>query len=159
MTLQTWWTILHTVASLAQHKSPASQASLWMCCLSVMEFPRALYRPPSYLQPVPKCIECKYLIFIFHFYVDDKVLYCCAESLDKAVLNLLTGFDVVSSETCFAQTKFMVFTKNRTLRVNPPLFVTFQEKVIEIVSAYRYLGILIDDCLTFKPHILSRSWS
>ena len=27
-------------------------------------------------------------------------------------------------------------------------------KDIEVVKAYRYLGILIDDSLTFKPHVL-----
>lgn len=32
--------------------------------------------------------------------------------------------------------------------------VTLEGSDIEIVNSYKYLGILIDDSLTFKPHVL-----
>ena len=36
---------------------------------------------------------------------------------------------------------------------NIPSVVTLEGSEIEVVDSYKYLGILIDDSLTFQPHV------
>uniref|UniRef100_A0A8C7PVH2 Reverse transcriptase domain-containing protein n=1 Tax=Oncorhynchus mykiss TaxID=8022 RepID=A0A8C7PVH2_ONCMY len=95
-----------------------------------------------------------------HFYVDDTVIYCCASSLTEAFQNLQTAFYTV--QHTFRQlklilnidkTKLMLFSKARNRPLNLSPITTCQGKEIEVVTKYKYLGILIDDGLSFKLHI------
>lgn len=95
-----------------------------------------------------------------HFYADNTVIYCCAATLAEAFQNLQLAFDMVQNTLCQLKlvlnsdkAKLMVFTKSRKRPLNLPSIVTHQDKEIELVPSYKYLGILIDDSLTFKPHI------
>lgn len=51
------------------------------------------------------------------------------------------------------KTKFMLFSNSKSKSPNLPPIVTRQGSEIEQVNQYKYLGILIDDSLSFKPHI------
>ena len=97
----------------------------------------------------------------FHFYADDTVIYCCASTLAKATEYLQNAF-IVFQNTLLQlklvlnaeKTKCMLFTNTRNRPKNIPSVVTLEGSDIEIVNSYKYLGILIDDSLTFKPHVL-----
>ena len=52
------------------------------------------------------------------------------------------------------ETKLMLFTSSRARPQNVPSVVTLEGSVIQVVTSYRYLGFLIEDSLTFKPHVL-----
>ena len=47
----------------------------------------------------------------------------------------------------------MLFTKAKSKPSDLPPITTLQGSVIESVSQYKYLGIIIDDALSLKPHI------
>jgi hypothetical protein len=52
------------------------------------------------------------------------------------------------------KTKLIVFTKSK---MNPQILtrtVNVQDKQIERLATKRYFGFSIDECLTFKPHIV-----
>jgi len=51
------------------------------------------------------------------------------------------------------KTKLMMFTNSKKKPLNLLAIITFQGNVIESVSSYIYLGLLIDDYLSFKHHI------
>lgn len=96
----------------------------------------------------------------FHFYADDTVIYCCAVSLEKAIENLINAFTVVQNNLLQLKlilnadkTKLMLFTSSKVRPLTIPKVVTLEGGEIEIVDSYKYLGILIDDSLTFKPHV------
>lgn len=98
----------------------------------------------------------------FHFYADDTVLYCCAASLALAVEHLQNAFVVVQDKLHELKlvlnadkTKLMLFTTSKARLQNVPVVVTVDGKEIEVVNSYKYLGILIDDSLNFKPHVLN----
>lgn len=47
----------------------------------------------------------------------------------------------------------MLFSKSRRRAQTIPSVTTLEGNKIELVHTYKYLGILIDDSLTFKPHV------
>lgn len=51
------------------------------------------------------------------------------------------------------KTKLMLFSNTKKVSQVPPLVFTLTGSVIEVVHSYKYLGIWLDDALTFKPHI------
>jgi len=87
----------------------------------------------------------------FHFYADDTVIYCSAATLNQALCQLQLAFDTVQF-TLF-DLKLMLFSNAKSKLQNLPSITTSQGFEIETVSQYKYLGILIDDSLSFKPHI------
>ena len=52
------------------------------------------------------------------------------------------------------KTKCVLFTNSRNGPLNITSVVTLEGSEIEFVNSYKYLGNLIDDSLTFKPHVL-----
>ena len=95
-----------------------------------------------------------------HLYADDTVIYCIAYSLELAVERLQLAFNIL--QTVLAQlklvlnaskTKFMVFTRSLNVDYSNLCIKTVKEAQIERVSKYKYLGIWLDDKLTFKFHI------
>ena len=96
-----------------------------------------------------------------HFYADDTVIYCCVSTLVQAIDLLQNAFNVVQ-DTLFqlklvlnTDTKLMLFSNSRSRPQNIPSVVTLEGSEIEVVDSYKYLGILIDDPLTFQPHMYS----
>lgn len=47
----------------------------------------------------------------------------------------------------------MVFMNSKMKPQTLPRIVTMEDKQIEIVTTYKYLGFLTDECLTIKLHI------
>lgn len=96
-----------------------------------------------------------------HFYADDTVIYCSTSSLVQALEYLQIAFIEVQNVLMQLKlvlngdkTKLMLFTKSRTRSQSLPPIVTMGGSEIEVVNSYKYLGLLIDDSLTFKPHVL-----
>jgi len=50
------------------------------------------------------------------------------------------------------KTKLMLFSNTKKVSQVPPV-CTLNGSVREVVHSYKYLGIWLDDALTFKPHI------
>lgn len=95
-----------------------------------------------------------------HFYADDTVVYCFALSLVHAIERLQIAFDAIQNTLLqlklilnVDKTKLMLFSKSRCRPQIIPSVVTGGGGVIEVVKSYKYLGIMIDDSLTFKPHV------
>ena len=95
-----------------------------------------------------------------HLYADDTVIYCIADSIELAIERLQLAFNIL--QTVLAQlklvlnankTKFMVFTRAQHVDYSKLFIKTLKESHIERVSEYKYLGIWLDDKLTFKLHI------
>lgn len=95
-----------------------------------------------------------------HFYADDTIIYCFGSSPAKAVESLQKAFDVVQRTLMQLKlvlnadkTKLMLFRNTKKVSQAPPPVFTLTGSVIEVVHSYKYLGIWLDDALTFKPHI------
>uniref|UniRef100_A0A3B3HCE9 Reverse transcriptase domain-containing protein n=1 Tax=Oryzias latipes TaxID=8090 RepID=A0A3B3HCE9_ORYLA len=95
-----------------------------------------------------------------HFYADDTIIYCFDPSPTTAVKYLQKAFDTV--QHTFLQlkltvnadkTKLMLFSNSRKTPQGFLTVSTLEGNEIELVHVYKYLGILIDDALSFKPHI------
>ena len=51
------------------------------------------------------------------------------------------------------KTKVMLFSKAKKTPEPVLDIVTTQGQVLEVVACYKYLGIWLDDCLSFKLHV------
>lgn len=96
----------------------------------------------------------------FHFYADDTVIYCSSPSVVQALEFLQSVFDVFQSHLTQLKLVFnadksnlMLFTNGKKLPSNLPKISTAQGVEIEMVTTYKYLGIIIDQNLSFKSHI------
>uniref|UniRef100_A0A3B3HBJ0 ribonuclease H n=1 Tax=Oryzias latipes TaxID=8090 RepID=A0A3B3HBJ0_ORYLA len=95
-----------------------------------------------------------------HLYADDTIIYCFGRTPAKAVESLQKAFDnvqltllqlklVLNAE----KSKFMFFSNAKKVPEDLPKILTLHGDAIEQVHEYKYLGVLLDDSLTFKPHI------
>ena len=97
----------------------------------------------------------------FHFYADDTVLYCSAPSLASATEYLQSAFNVIQKNLYQLRlvlntdkTKMMCFSKS--LKSDDVCqIVTLNEKLVEWVSVYKYLGFHLEENLSFRHHIES----
>ena len=95
-----------------------------------------------------------------HLYADDTIIYCTADSLESANLKLQHAFDHL--QRAFkelklvlnaSKTKVMFFTKSRNIDVNSFQISLSNGSILERVKEYKYLGLWIDEKLTFKHHV------
>ncbi len=96
----------------------------------------------------------------FHFYADDSVMYCSASSGKQALYKLQSAFDVIQSRIYnlklvlnVDKTKYMLFSGSKKFDKNVSSLQTLQGTVIESVKEYKYLGIIVDNALSFSSHI------
>ncbi len=96
----------------------------------------------------------------FNFYADDSVMYCSASSGKQAHYKLQSAFDVIQSRIYnlklvlnVDKTKYMLFSGSTKFDKNVSSLQTLQGTVIESVKEYKYLGIIVDDALSFSSHI------
>uniref|UniRef100_A0A3B3DM95 Reverse transcriptase domain-containing protein n=2 Tax=Oryzias melastigma TaxID=30732 RepID=A0A3B3DM95_ORYME len=92
-----------------------------------------------------------------HFYADDTVIYCCGSSLLQVIETLQKAFVAVQNSLLQLKlvlnadkSKLMLFS-NKKVPDDLPVVTTLEGEVIEVVEEYKYLGVLIDNSLTFKP--------
>lgn len=97
---------------------------------------------------------------MYHLYADDTVLYFASRSLTQTIDFLQFAFDVFQSHLNnlkmvlnASKSKLMVFSGGKTLSANLQKITTAQGAEIESVTSYKYLGITIDNNLSFKEHI------
>ena len=96
---------------------------------------------------------------MYHLYADDTIIYCCSSSVAQAFNYLQSAFDTVQTRLQKLKlvlnadkTKIMFFSRANESTQNLPI-LTSQGRVIDLVTSYKYLGIHIDQQLSFKPHI------
>lgn len=96
----------------------------------------------------------------FHFYADDTAIYCEAATLHQAFSYLQSAFNLVQIQLYqlklvlnVEKTKIMLYSKSKKSLDSFPSIFTIHGEQIEQVKLYKYLGILIDDQLSFKLHI------
>ena len=89
-----------------------------------------------------------------HFYADDTIIYCfgstLANGVESAGPHTLLQLKLVLNTD---KTKLMLFSNTKKVLQTIPTVSTLEGNVIEVVCMYKYLGVLLDDSLTFKPHI------
>ena len=100
-----------------------------------------------------------YLHCDVHYYAEDTILYSFGPTLEVATDNLQAAFNglqlalnklklVLNS----SKTKCMVFTKTPNTNASSGI-LTLKGEQIELVTAYKYLGIWLDNKLSFKVHV------
>uniref|UniRef100_A0A669C6E9 ribonuclease H n=1 Tax=Oreochromis niloticus TaxID=8128 RepID=A0A669C6E9_ORENI len=96
----------------------------------------------------------------FHLYADDTIIYCSSPSVAQSLQFLQSAFDDVQSHLTQLKlvlnpekSKFMLFSNGKELLATSPKIKTIQGTEIEMVTSYKYLGIIIDQNLSFKTHI------
>ncbi len=85
---------------------------------------------------------------------------CSTSSGQQALYKLQSAFDVIQSRLYNLKlvlnadkTKYMLFSGSKKLENNLISLQTLQGTVIELVKEYKYLGIIVDDVLSFGSHI------
>lgn len=94
-----------------------------------------------------------------HMYADDTVLFCSADDIQAAVTNLQHCFSDLQNEfkknklvLNANKTKYMIFTSETS--VDAELVISSMNGThIERVRRYKYLGLWIDEELSFKHHV------
>ena len=106
-----------------------------------------------FINDITKVIKyCKIVL-----YADDILLYAAHENLNKLSEMLNSDLENISKYTVMnnliinlTKTKSMLFFKNNNISLNLSLN-SFQ---IEQVASFKYLGLILDNQLSFKQHIL-----
>ena len=95
-------------------------------------------------------------------YADDTSLMCKEKNVDDLKVQLESNLKVVANwfkATCnkltlnVDKTKFMVFRTNHVLDHCNNINLTFNDKVIERVDVFKYLGIKFDSNMSWSSHI------
>jgi len=87
-------------------------------------------------------------------------MYCAGPSINEAVVKLQAVFNIIQAQLSelklllnVDKTKVMLFSKAKNTPETALDIVTTQGIQLEVVACYKYLGIWLDDCLTFKFHV------
>ena len=95
-----------------------------------------------------------------HLYADDTVIYCCASSVAQVFTDLQSAFDPFQVHLSqlrlvlnAGKTNFMFFSNKKKVSAVLPSITSAQGTPIESVATYKYLGITVDDSLSFKCHV------
>ena len=97
---------------------------------------------------------------LIHLYADDSIIYSFAPSVEQALNNLQDDFCIIQRTLSNlklvlnpGKSKYMIFTKRRTVDLNKFTLNTEDGSPLERVSCYKYLGIWLDDKLSFNLHV------
>ena len=101
------------------------------------------------------------MLQIQNFYADDTIMFSSASSLASATKDLQSAFNVVQQNLHglrlvlnIDKSKVICFTRsNKTSDMDDNQIVTLNNKVIERVATYKYLGFFLEENLSFKHHI------
>ncbi|CDQ86624.1 unnamed protein product [Oncorhynchus mykiss] len=88
-------------------------------------------------------------------YADDTVIYVHAKIKQQAAQELTTVMVQWLSDSCLhlnvKKTVCMFFTKRATDATEPDVYVS--RKKLQVVSDFKYLGIILDSNLSFKKQV------
>lgn len=100
---------------------------------------------------------CDQYDFKFTLFADDAVFYICDNDFNRVAdrmqnfINILSQWLVLNKLTPnVLKTKLMYFNQSNT-EILPDIY--FNGEILEYVQNFKYLGVFIDNRLTFKPHI------
>ena len=95
-----------------------------------------------------------------NLYADDTALYSGANSHIELLLSLRLELSVVSEwlkanrlTLNVKKTKFVIFGSRQKLRYMPPLNLSINNEKLEQVTHIKYLGVILDDILSFDQHV------
>ena len=93
-------------------------------------------------------------------YADDTAMYTCCKSNIELMMTLNIELGLINEwlkanklTINVTKTKYVVFGTRHMLQTKPDLNLKIGGKPIERVSTMKYLGVLLDDLLTFEEHI------
>lgn len=99
-------------------------------------------------------------VFSAVMYADDTVLLAAHHSPDELFKAANSEMDNVNNwfrsnglQLNSSKTKFMVFQSPRTNRIEDTYAISLDGKCLDRVSTIKYLGVLLDEEFTWKPHI------
>ena len=100
-------------------------------------------------------------LFSVMLYADDTVIFSAASSIDQLQLNLSLDLNVVSNWLTanglflnLKKTKYIVFwTQQRLIRSESHSPLCMEGKEVNQVKSFKYLGVLLDECLSFNNHV------
>ena len=83
-----------------------------------------------------------------HLYADDTVMYATASSITQAISNLQQDFNII--QDALFHLKLVLNSKKHSLE---PAESALLKYLPQRVTSYKYLGIWLDEKLSFKIHI------
>uniref|UniRef100_A0A673ZIM1 Reverse transcriptase domain-containing protein n=1 Tax=Salmo trutta TaxID=8032 RepID=A0A673ZIM1_SALTR len=96
----------------------------------------------------------------FHLYADDTVMYSIAPTADQALMQLESDFRILQGSLLqlklvlnAKKTNVMFFSRSKLSVRNTFVITSLDGTQIKQVSAYKYLGVWLDDRLSFKKHV------
>ena len=100
-------------------------------------------------------------LFSVMLYADDTVIFSTASSIDQLQLNLSLDLNVVSNWLTanglflnLKKTEYIAFgTQQRLIRSESHSLLCMEGKEINQVKSFKYLGVLLDECLSFNNHV------
>ena len=100
-------------------------------------------------------------LFSVILYADDTVIFSAASSIDQLQLNLSLDLNVVSNWLTanglflnLKKTEYIVFwTQQRLIRSESHSPLCMEGKEVNQVKSFKYLGVLLDECLSFNNHV------
>ena len=109
-----------------------------------------------YINDLPQCLEnCS-----INMYADDTVMYftnLCTSEIARVVQDDLNGVvqSMKSSRLILNQskTKSMLFRSWKNLAKSPNVCIQFYRKTLERVAEFSYLGVVLDETLSWKDHV------
>ena len=111
-----------------------------------------------YINDIGKALKsCKYLL-----YADDTVLYTSDTNTAQANQNMNSDLQLIQQWCCdnslttnTKKTKVMGYSLNRNIHFKNEYNCKLLGQTLEVVDKYKYLGIILDIHLTYKPHVKS----
>ena len=111
-----------------------------------------------YVNDMTKCIKYSQT----RLYADDTVIYLGETDLNMAISNLQVDLENYSTwctqnklSVNSQKTKVMIFTAKKTHPRSADLNLILNGDRLEVVNFYKYLGVILDNNLTFERHINS----
>ena len=92
-------------------------------------------------------------------YADDTALYCShhdvteiERTLNLELMNTYQWFQTNKLTLNARKTKFMLFGSPPKLKNSDPLVIKINDEIIEEVTVFKYLGVQLDNILSFANH-------
>ena len=97
-------------------------------------------------------------------FADDTSLYTCSKSISEIQNRLNNNLVLISNwlrnhklHLNVSKTEVVLFGSRRALSKVQSLNVSISGKVLQQVETIKYLGVILDNCLSFKPHLRNKT--